>query len=62
MSLSRQVGFSQNFEDVFPEFDTASCAGRFVDVNLIFLTDRVNRSGSYFLPAAFKDKGVIRQL
>ena len=59
MSLSRQVGFSQNYEGVFPEFDTASCAGRFVDNNLIFLTDGVNRSGSYFLPAAFKGKGEI---
>ncbi len=58
--LSRQfvhLGFLQNFFTF--DFDAASCAGRFAGEDLIFLTDGVNKSGTYFLPAAFKDKGVI---
>lgn len=51
------LGIQQNF--FAPDFDAASCAGRFADKNLIFLTDGVNKSGTYILPAAFKGKGVI---
>lgn len=42
-----------------PEFDSASCAGRFQADDLVFITDGRNASGGYFLPAAFKGQGVI---
>lgn len=56
VSLSRE--FSLPFEEGV-SFDGASCAGRFEGKNLIFLTDGTNGSGGYFLPAAFKGRGVI---
>jgi hypothetical protein len=56
VSLTRQFAF-QNVGD--PEFDVASCAGRFQGDDLVFLTDGRNASGGYFLPAAFKGEGVI---
>lgn len=59
VSLSGQVGLGQHLSGLFPEFDVASCAGRFTGKNLILLTGGTNASGGYFLPAAFKDKGVI---
>lgn len=42
-----------------PEFDAASCAGRFQGDDLVFVTDGRNASGGYFLPAAFEGEGVI---
>jgi hypothetical protein len=56
ISLTREMGlpYADN-----PTFDSASCAGRFSGDNLVFLTDGCNASGGYFLPAAFKGKGVI---
>lgn len=42
-----------------PEFDSASCAGRFQGDDLVFITDGRNASGGYFLPASFKGEGVI---
>lgn len=60
VSLSRQfalLGFQQNFFDF--DFTPASCAGRFKGDDLIFLTDGLNKSGTYILPAAFKGKSVI---
>jgi hypothetical protein len=54
--LSRYVGLP-NIGD--PEFDAASCAGRFQGNDLIFITDGTNASGGYFLPASFQGEGVI---
>jgi hypothetical protein len=56
LSLSRQIALP-NIGD--PEFDSASCAGRFAGDDLILLTNGGNASGGYFLPAAFKGDGVI---
>ncbi|HYJ07641.1 MAG TPA: hypothetical protein VEX18_01495, partial [Polyangiaceae bacterium] len=56
LDLARQTSLALS---ALPEFDSASCAGRFVGKNLVFLTDGVNASGGYFLPAAFKGEGVI---
>jgi hypothetical protein len=56
LSLSRFVALP-NIGD--PEFDSASCAGRFQGDDLVFITDGSNASGGYFLPAAFKGEGVI---
>jgi hypothetical protein len=56
VSLTRQIAF-QNVGD--PEFDVASCAGRFQARDLVFITDGRNASGGYFLPAAFKGEGTI---
>jgi hypothetical protein len=56
VSLTRHFAF-QNVGD--PEFDVASCAGRFQAEDLVFITDGRNASGGYFLPAAFKGEGVI---
>jgi hypothetical protein len=56
VSLSRYVGLP-NIGD--PEFDAASCAGRFQGDDLVFITDGTNASGGYFLPAAFENEGVI---
>lgn len=42
-----------------PEFDAASCAGRFQGDDLVFITDGSNASGGYFLPASFQGEGVI---
>jgi hypothetical protein len=56
LSLSRFVSLP-NIGD--PEFDSASCAGRFQGDDLVFITDGSNASGGYFLPAAFKGEGVI---
>jgi hypothetical protein len=56
VSLSRQVAV-WNVND--PEFDSASCAGRFQGDNLVFITDGRNASGGYFLPASFEGEGVI---
>ncbi len=60
LTLSRQfaiLGFQQNFFN--PDFTPASCAGRFKGDDLIFLTDGLNKSGTYVLPAAFKGESVI---
>ncbi len=59
VSLSDQVGLGQHLSGLFPDFDVASCAGRFTGKDLILLTSGTNGSGGYFLPAAFKGKGVI---
>jgi hypothetical protein len=56
LDLARQTSLALS---ALPEFDSASCAGRFAGKNLVFLTDGVNASGGYFLPAAFKGDGVI---
>jgi hypothetical protein len=56
VSLSRQVAV-WNVND--PEFDSASCAGRFRGDSLVFITDGRNASGGYFLPASFEGEGVI---
>ena len=56
LSLARQTSLPLS---TLPEFDQASCAGRFSGKNLVFLTDGVNASGGYFLPAAFKGKGTL---
>lgn len=56
LSLSRFVGLP-NIGD--PEFDSASCAGRFQGDDLVFITDGSNASGGYFLPASFVGEGVI---
>jgi hypothetical protein len=56
LSLSRFVSLP-NIGD--PEFDSASCAGRFQGDDLVFITDGSNASGGYFLPASFKGEGVI---
>lgn len=56
VTLSRELGLPNVAN---PEFDRASCAGRFVDDDLIVLTNGGNASGGYFLPAAFKGDGVI---
>lgn len=56
ITLSRQLGLP-NIAN--PEFDSASCAGRFADEDLIVLTNGSNASGGYFLPSAFKGDGVI---
>jgi hypothetical protein len=42
-----------------PEFDSASCAGRFQGDDLVFVVDGRNASGGYFLPASFAGEGVI---
>lgn len=57
VSLSRQAGIPP--ENLPESFDAASCAGRFVGHDLIFLTDGSNASGGYFLPAAFKGEAVL---
>ncbi len=58
VKLTRQfvLGFTDQQQAVF---DAASCAGRFRGEDLIFLTDGVNASGGYFLPAAFEGEGII---
>lgn len=56
VTLSRQVALPNIGA---PEFDSASCAGRFAGDDLILLTNGANASGGYFLPAAFKGDGVI---
>lgn len=56
VSMSRIVAV-QNVGD--PEFDSASCAGRFQGDDLVFITDGRNASGGYFLPASFEGEGVI---
>ena len=56
VSMSRLVAI-WNVGD--PEFDSASCAGRFQGNDLVFITDGRNASGGYFLPASFKGEGVI---
>jgi hypothetical protein len=56
VSLSRLVAVL-NVGD--PEFDSASCAGRFQGDDLVLLTDGRNASGGYFLPASFAGEGVI---
>jgi hypothetical protein len=56
VSLTREVGLG-NF--LGPDFDSASCAGRFAGDDLVLITNGSNASGGYFLPAAFKGDGVI---
>jgi len=56
LSLSRFVSLP-NIGN--PEFDSASCAGRFQGDDLVFITDGSNASGGYFLPASFEGEGVI---
>jgi hypothetical protein len=56
VSLSRYAGLPNIGA---PEFDAASCAGRFQGDDLVFITDGTNASGGYFLPAAFQGEGVI---
>lgn len=56
VSLSRLVGLP-NIGN--PEFDSASCAGRFAGDNLVIVTNGANASGGYFLPSAFKGDAVI---
>ena len=57
ISLSRQIGLGENFVGLYPEFDTASCAGKFQQDNLIILTDGTNCSGGYFFVSPFKENG-----
>jgi hypothetical protein len=56
LTLTRQISLPMAS---LPESDAASCAGRFAGNNLVFLTDGLNASGGYFLPAAFKGLGPI---
>jgi hypothetical protein len=56
LSLSRFVSLP-NIGN--PEFDSASCAGRFQGDDLVFITDGSNGSGGYFLPASFEGEGII---
>jgi hypothetical protein len=56
VTLSRQVGLPNVGN---PLFDSASCAGKFADQDLVILTNGTNASGGYFLPAAFKGDAVI---
>jgi hypothetical protein len=56
VSLSRMVGV---WNVGNPEFDSASCAGRFQGDDLVFVVDGRNASGGYFLPASFAGEGVI---
>ena len=55
VSLSRQIGIGENLVGLYPEFDAASCAGKFDRDNLVILTDASNCSGGYFFVSPFKE-------
>jgi hypothetical protein len=57
VSMSRQIGLGENLVGLYPEFDAASCAGKFDRDNLVILTDGTNCSGGYFFVSPFKENG-----
>ncbi len=55
VSMTRQIGLGEYLVGLSPEFDAASCAGKFDRDNLVILTDGTNCSGGYFFVSPFKE-------